>query len=178
MSVVYIDTTNSLAAVSYKPGTETSQNLFNDSFQASASTRTLAISRISSSNMSSIGNEAALFYEAPNGNITALYGNYTGDSGLEGQCGTWVWHNVTEAFMLPELHDHNVWLGAPVAIDSFGSSPDGTDALYVTFFDPISLYNQPAPMDTLFIINNFTNLCKLSLSPVSVLVQSSIARND
>ena len=138
----YINENNFIEAISYFEGeaADGAPLLMNDSFPVAADTRSLSVIRLGLSQNDTAA-EAALFYEAPNGNVTTLWGYYYGFKSGNPQ---WIWHNVSEA-IYDTVRNNNTWLSAPFASTAVTLGNEPPSSIYAAFANPIALLDPSAP---------------------------------
>ena len=149
--VFFINTKNLLAAVLYSPTSVIvgSPNPMNNSFPASAASRTLSISSMQLSQNGTYA-EAILMYEAPSGNITTLRG-YFSTSGFTSTI--WLWQNVSEAIYEP-VNNAGSWFSPPLASSCNPGFDQSSQTVYIYFFNPNALSDKSAcPLYCLQFVN-------------------------
>ena len=159
INVFYVSIENALANLVFNP---LDANLVdiqsNGSFPIAPNSRTLTVAQTKltplstsfSSNSSLLFTvaEIVLIYEAPNTNITTLYGSLSYDFREVGL--TWAWQNISDAVYSTIRDKSNTWLSPPIAARTMTEETSLQDPqslsthVCIAYFNPNSLSDASA----------------------------------
>ena len=153
LHLFYINTNNSVTAITYNGSGEIAQISMNESFTVAQDTRSLSVVPVGQS----VGNtnlEVVMFLDAPNSNITAMRGYYIASDPTP-----WTWKNVSDA-VYNVVNQTGTRMSAPFSAATSVNS-DGSHVVAIFFADARAITNTTLPPGFLVEFGNWQGLSKM-----------------
>ena len=157
----YIGLNDTVQAVSIFTGEPVySSPAFTTTLPVASKTRSLVVSQLNVTHANTFA-EAALFFEAPNGNITIMHGLYYGISTFSRTL-NWTWHNASDT-IYDIVGQHDVWLTTPFSSTPAAFENHLSTDLYAASLNPRALDNTSAAPAFTLTLRDWENSSKIGL---------------